>query len=1109
MAVIKLVEVVRKANSDIWEEKNDKYMDDDMNEDHVISKAIRKLKDEDFHIVEIEFWKKQELLFVETPAVIKILQCLESEHTVLIVGEPGIGKSMLMHHVALKIHSTTSYCIVPCSGIQDIFHHFNMDKEQMFVLDDICGRFTPSLSDIECLIKNEHKLKQILERGKTKIAATCRLDIYFEETVCKSCTVFQPNIFNLSQEYSKEDKLKICMMYLSKTSCAMLKNQDVEFTPLMCYLYSKNTEFNLTDFLHCPYGTYQKEWEKFKVMNPHKYCSLFLCVIHNGIIKESLFDIFNESSNKTKYFLKNIYEICGVNRGTSRIKMKSTFDSIIGTYLEKTKTEYRVLHDKMFDFLCCYFGSKDTLVRCILRYSDIRVLNERTQLESINAKCDKYTILISKRYEQEYFERIKKDLQLGKINQCFCNSQMKHEKHRSKFLKVLQTIDDKFLFEQMFSRKCLQFTFKHKEYADAESHIEYNDNGDLSEPLITSCFRGYHDIVQFFITKYVDLKNYYSFKTPLTAACYGGHEKIVLLLLDKGCDINQIDDASQTPLTAACSGGHDKIVQLLIEKGCDPSYEGRMGRTPLTAACENGDEEIVQLLIRRGCDVNQGDDAKQTPLTAACSSGHANIVQLLIEKGCDLSYDDRVANTPLTAACINGHEKIAQLLISRGCDVNQADVTTETPLTVACGNGHANIIQLLIDKGCDTSQNACIGETPLTAACRNGNEKIVQLLIRRGCDVNQVDATRDTPLTAACGGGNEKIVQLLIDKGCGVTQADGTTNPLMAAACLGGNEKIVKILIENGCDINEQGSCITDTPLLTVCWRGDVKLAQLLLEKGCDINRFNGNGDTPLSAACYGGDEKMVQFLIDKGCDVIRANVEIHLFAACRGGNEKIVQLLLKHGFDINPRNYFGDAPLVAASWAVSEKLVELLMDNGYDINQFDVNGDTPLAAACIMGNERFVQFLIDKGCDVTQAECRKKIHLVAACRGGNMQIVQLLLEKGCDVNRVDVMGQTPLTAACSNRKEKLVQFLINAGCDINQVDGLGGTPLEAACKSRGGNKNIVQFLLDEGCDVEEKHLIAAHNGENDKIVQLIKEKKCDLKHADGMAKTPLTAACQ
>lgn len=82
----------------------------------------------------MEFWKRQELVFVETPAVIKVLQCLESEHTALIIGESGIGKSMLMQHVALKTLWTTSYCIVPCSGIQDIFNHYNMDKNRCLLL---------------------------------------------------------------------------------------------------------------------------------------------------------------------------------------------------------------------------------------------------------------------------------------------------------------------------------------------------------------------------------------------------------------------------------------------------------------------------------------------------------------------------------------------------------------------------------------------------------------------------------------------------------------------------------------------------------------------------------------------------------------------------------------------------------------------------------------------------------------------------------------------------------------------------------------------------------------------------------------------------------------
>ncbi|CAC5425501.1 unnamed protein product [Mytilus coruscus] len=161
------------------------------------------------------------------------------EHSVLIVGEPGIGKSMLLHYVALKLQKKIDYNIIPCSGMQDILQHHKEDRKQMFVLDDICGRFTISMSDIEHWMNNEDKLKRFLKKGCIKVAATCRLDIYNDEKFQASCTVFKSNIFNFSVEYGRDDKLTICKKYLSETNIKLLKDRNVDFTPLMCYLYSK------------------------------------------------------------------------------------------------------------------------------------------------------------------------------------------------------------------------------------------------------------------------------------------------------------------------------------------------------------------------------------------------------------------------------------------------------------------------------------------------------------------------------------------------------------------------------------------------------------------------------------------------------------------------------------------------------------------------------------------------------------------------------------------------------------------------------------------------------------------------------------------------------
>lgn len=84
--------------------------------------------------------------------------------------------------------------------------------------------------------------------------------------------------------------------------------------------------------------------------------------------------------------------------------------------------------------------------------------------------------------------------------------------------------------------------------------------------MITSCYRGYYEIVEYFISKNIDLDEGYSYHTPLTAACNSGHEKLVQLLINNGGDVNRVDGMRDTPLTTACYNEHDKIVQLLIYK---------------------------------------------------------------------------------------------------------------------------------------------------------------------------------------------------------------------------------------------------------------------------------------------------------------------------------------------------------------------------------------------------------------------------------------------------------------------------------------------------------------------------------------------------------------
>lgn len=52
-----------------------------------------------------------------------------------------------------------------------------------------------------------------------------------------------------------------------------------------------------------------------------------------------------------------------------------------------------------------------------------------------------------------------------------------------------------------------------------------------------------------------------------------------------------------------CEKGHKRDVQLLLEKGADlESMDEEIGQTPLSLAVENGYEAIVKVLLEEGAD---------------------------------------------------------------------------------------------------------------------------------------------------------------------------------------------------------------------------------------------------------------------------------------------------------------------------------------------------------------------------------------------------------------------------------------------------------------------------------------------------------------------------
>ena len=96
--------------------------------------------------------------------------------------------------------------------------------------------------------------------------------------------------------------------------------------------------------------------------------------------------------------------------------------------------------------------------------------------------------------------------------------------------------------------------------------------GGGGTPLIFAAFHAHTDIVEFLISKKVDLNSTLSNGwTALHLASFKGYEKIVELLINKGADLNSRALDKKTPLSNAAIGNHTEVVRLLLARGADLS----------------------------------------------------------------------------------------------------------------------------------------------------------------------------------------------------------------------------------------------------------------------------------------------------------------------------------------------------------------------------------------------------------------------------------------------------------------------------------------------------------------------------------------------------------
>ncbi|MFW9965045.1 MAG: ankyrin repeat domain-containing protein [Candidatus Sifarchaeia archaeon] len=153
-------------------------------------------------------------------------------------------------------------------------------------------------------------------------------------------------------------------------------------------------------------------------------------------------------------------------------------------------------------------------------------------------------------------------------------------------------------------------------------------------------------------------------------------------------------------LLEAAEVGNLEDAQKALEKGANVNVIDDRGMMPIHWAALRGHFQIVHTLLDGNANVNSTNSAEWTPIMHASFEGHSKIVKILIERGAEVNARTYVSGTALMFAAGKGHLEVVRILLDAGADPTIQIVGTEsedgmTSLTYALREGHDEIVEVL------------------------------------------------------------------------------------------------------------------------------------------------------------------------------------------------------------------------------------------------------------------------------------------------------------------------------------------------------------------------------------------------------------------------------
>jgi ankyrin repeat protein len=423
----------------------------------------------------------------------------------------------------------------------------------------------------------------------------------------------------------------------------------------------------------------------------------------------------------------------------------------------------------------------------------------------------------------------------------------------------------------------------------------------------------------------------------LQIAALKNFDKMTELLLNKGFDINYVDDNHGTALQAAIYMDSGQVMKVLLDRSRTPPIKvdtvGGYYGCALQVAAFKGSSEYITQLVDRGAteDIYIAKSKYGTALQAAARTGLPLILmQILALKPTQINREGGAWGTALQAAAKGDYSEATAKLrqLSRGRVLSQANEVDRKK--GAEKTDYLRVAEILLEKGAKVNVKPSGRlQTPINAAASSGQYKMLKLLLDND-DVSQTETEKKqtygrallSAITQIFEKDNRKpLVAELVTRGADVNFLAGNclhNRPLAAAAAMN-DEKVVEYLLEISKE-NKQEFLDAESGIYGSALRAALSAPQpakatalQLINAGADTRNGDEKYGNVLHLAAFSNLPEVVSILLDQcklDVNVLDKNYQTALHIAAYRGYEQVVEILLLKKADANLKDVWGNIPL-------------------------------------------------------------------------------------------------------------------------------------------------------------------------------------------------------